>query len=152
MVHAARMALLDRIRARRITKTMLLACAVSALLVACGSSESEADRVGVGGECASDTDCPIIECDVEPCPVLACLTQFSGGYCGLADCTGDIECPAGSACVAHTDGTNYCFRLCDNKPECNGRRSPDVEANCSASVEFVEPQAFKACVPPSSGI
>jgi hypothetical protein len=134
------------------TTRILFACTLSLMLLASCASQNEADRVGVGAECTNDSDCPIVECDVEPCPVLACLRQFSGGYCGLSNCTADVQCPLGSACVAHTDGTNYCFRLCSAKPECNARRSPDVEANCSASVEFIEPQTFKACVPPSSGI
>ena len=124
-----------------------LALAVS--LTGC-ASESEADRIGVAWECGADADCPVIECDVEPCPVLSCLTQFAGGYCGVADCTADVDCPEGSACVAHTDGTNYCFRLCESKPECNRRRSTANEANCSSSVDFVSgANGRKACVPPS---
>lgn len=121
------------------------------LLLAGCNSGNEADRVGVGRGCARDADCPIVECDVEPCPVLVCLTRFGGGYCGLADCVADVDCPLGSACVIHDDGINYCFRLCDNKPECNLHRAPESESNCSSSVEFVEESSSKACVPPSSG-
>lgn len=128
----------------------LASLALSLGLVGCGS-ENEADRVGVGAACVADDDCPIVECDVEPCPELSCLRQFAGGYCGLVDCVGDLECPAGSACVTHDDGVNYCFRLCENKPECNLHRGADVEANCSSSVDFVIPQSLRACVPPSSG-
>jgi hypothetical protein len=112
---------------------------------------NEADRVGVAAECRSDADCPVVVCDVEPCPELLCLRQFTGGYCGLVDCVDDLECPHGSACVAHTDGSNYCFRLCNNKAECNVNRSADVESNCSSNVTFIQPQALRACVPPSSG-
>lgn len=112
---------------------------------------TDADRVGVGAACGADADCPVVVCDEEPCPELVCLRQFAGGYCGLADCTGDADCPFGSSCVAHDDGRDYCFRTCANKPECNLHRGPDVEANCSSSVVFVEPQSGKACVPPSSG-
>ena len=133
---------------RTLAALLLSTCAA---LAGCSSSGNEADRLGVAWECTADADCPVIECEEEPCPELACLTQFAGGYCGIADCTEDLDCPLGSACVAHDDGRNYCFRLCDNKPECNLHRSVDVEANCSASVEFVEPQSLKACVPPSSG-
>lgn len=122
---------------------------VLSMLAGCGGPGTEADRVGVGAECTRDADCPIVACDTEPCPELVCLTQFSGGYCGLADCTADVDCPNGSACVTHDDGRNYCFRLCANKPECNLHRSVEVEANCSANVVFVEPQSAKACVPPS---
>lgn len=127
-----------------------------ALLLAVGSAscadENAADRIGVAWSCTTNADCPEVECDVEPCPVLQCLTQFSGGYCGLADCISDAECVEGSACVRHDDGRNYCFRLCTDKPQCNRHREPSVEANCSSSVEFVEPQSARACVPPSSGI
>ena len=131
---------------------LLSAILVVPSLAGCASDGNEADRIGVAAECASDTDCPTVECDVEPCPVLVCLRQFAGGYCGIADCVADEDCPDGSACVAHTDGQSYCFRLCANKPECNRHRSAAVEANCSSSVDFVEPQPLRACVPPSSGI
>lgn len=119
-------------------------------LAACGS-DNEADRVGVGAACAVTADCPIIECAAEPCPELECLTQFSGGYCGLADCTAAADCPMGSSCVIHDDGRNYCFRLCVDKPECNLHRSADIESNCSANVDYVEDPSSKACVPPSGG-
>jgi len=88
--------------------------------------------------------------------VLECLTQFTGGYCGLEGCEGDADCPEGSACVTHDDGggdANYCFRLCQDKSECNRNRDEENEANCSANITFVdEPQDRKACVPPSSGL
>ena len=60
---------------------------------------------------------------------------------------------AGSACVAHTDGKNYCFLICTDKSQCNVNRAADVEANCSSSVVFVEGKLnVKACVPPSAGV
>src|SRR6478752_3268847 len=95
-------------------------------LVGCGDDEgggpgTEADRVGVGAECAADENCP------EP---LVCLTQFKGGYCGLADCAMNEDCPEGSACVAHSDGHAYCFRICVDKSECNLNRSLDAASNC----------------------
>lgn len=129
----------------------VLLFAASLAIVGCRGG-NEADRIGVGAECTTTADCPLLECDTEPCPELQCLTQFDGGYCGLADCTGDIDCPFGSACVTHEDGRNYCFRLCDDKPECNLNRSEDVWSNCGSSVVFVEPQTQRACIPSSSGI
>jgi hypothetical protein len=54
--------------------------------------------------------------------------------------------------VLHEDGVRYCFRVCDNKPECNRFRPPEVEANCSSNVDLVDDTDVKACVPPSSGI
>jgi len=121
----------------------------------CGGDEGTvADRIGVGAECTVDpsadppSTCPVVEMDVQ----LDCLTQFKGGYCGLERCTGDVECPDGSACIAHTDGENYCFRVCQDKPECNRNRSADNESNCSANIVFVDDRnERKACVPPSSG-
>jgi hypothetical protein len=94
----------------------------------------------VGAACAADLDCK---------EGLTCLS-FKGGYCGLSECQNDEACPAGSACVAHSDGKNYCFLVCTDKPQCNLYRAVDVEANCSANVSFVEGTVnVKACVPPS---
>jgi hypothetical protein len=110
------------------------------LLGACGSN---ADQLGVGAQCASDSDCQNTDNQ-------KCLTQFKGGYCGLENCLHDTDCPPDSACVTHTDGHNYCFRICATKADCNANRDPINEANCSSSVTFVDPQnGTKACVPPS---
>lgn len=120
--------------------------------VACGDDEgdgTEADLIGVGAECSDDTQCEVEAEDDEDPITLVCLTQFSGGYCGLQDCTGDADCPAGSACVAHDDGVNYCFRTCQEKPECNANRSEDNESNCVANITYVDEGNGKACVPPS---
>jgi len=114
---------------------------LSGALAGCGSDGTAAQQRGVGGACAADTDCKA---------GLTCLA-FKGGYCGLAECQNDAMCPGGSACVTHTDGKNYCFLVCTDKPECNLFRAVDVEANCSSSVTFVEGKlSVKACVPPSS--
>jgi hypothetical protein len=116
--------------------------ALSGALLGCGGSGSEAQRRGVGSACMVDTDCTETG--------QTCLA-FKGGYCGLANCLNDAGCPAGSACVAHTDGRNYCFLICTDKTQCNLNRSVDVEANCSASVTFVDANLnTKACVPPSA--
>lgn len=122
--------------------------AVAVCLVALGGGcgdDTEADRFGVGAECTSTDECNQ-ETNQE------CLTAFAGGYCGIQDCVDDLDCPDASGCVAHTDGINYCFRICVDKLECNRNRSVDVESNCSSNVDFVEgAQGRKACVPPSSG-
>lgn len=107
--------------------------------LACADPDVEADRLGVGAQCLDADDCLEDQ---------ACLTQFKGGYCGVQGCEGDVDCPEGSACIAHDDGVNYCFRICNDKSECNVNRDPDVESNCSANVVFVEGDG-KACVPPS---
>jgi hypothetical protein len=114
----------------------------------CGDGATEADRIGVGAQCTAAAECPAVM-DIE----LDCLTQFKGGYCGLEGCSGDLGCPEGSACVAHDDGNNYCFRVCTDKPECNYNRSVANESNCVGSVTFVdERNDRKACEPPSSGL
>lgn len=122
---------------------------VWAVLAGCGGGATEADRLGVGAECTAAAECATVD-GIE----LACLTAFDGGYCGLEACTGDADCPNGSACVTHSgDGMNYCFRLCVDKPDCNLNRSIENEANCVGSIDFVDPRnERKACEPPSSGL
>lgn len=110
-------------------------------LVGCGGG-TEAQRRGVGAECTKDSDC--VETGQR------CLTQFKGGYCGVSACTSNAGCPAGSACVTHSDGANYCFLICTDKPDCNRSRSAANEANCSSSAVLVEePKDRKVCTPPS---
>lgn len=111
-----------------------------ATLAACGGGSANA--LGVGADCAENADC-----DVEGGQ--SCLTNFKGGYCGVAGCKADADCPSGSACVAHTDGKNYCFLLCTDKVQCNDNRSADTEANCSSTATLVSGAKDKACVPPS---
>jgi hypothetical protein len=107
----------------------------------CGGG-TEAQRRGVGAECTKDSDC--VETGQR------CLTNFKGGYCGISPCTSDMGCPSGSACVTHDDGTNYCFLICTDKPQCNGSRSLANEANCASSPVLVDtPKDRKVCVPPS---
>ena len=131
--------------------TRLLALAFLILppvLGACGSdnppggSGNPAADIGVGDACGTNQDC--LKEGQE------CLTNFKGGYCGVRNCAGDIDCPTGSACVAHTDGTNYCFLLCIDKADCNVYRPVTDESNCSSNVDFVDgKRGDKACVPPS---
>ena len=134
--------------------TILLAAMMSLFILGCGDDdngdENEADLVGIGAECTVDTDCLQPEDDAGLAQ--ECLTEFTGGYCGIKDCASNEDCPEGSACVDHDNGSEYCFRVCDNKPECNANRAEDVESNCSANIEFVDdttPDGTKACVPPS---
>lgn len=116
------------------------------LCAACGDDGTEADRLGVGAQCV-DVD---LDCDEDTDQI--CLTEFKGGYCGIRDCADDLDCPEGSACIAHDSGTNYCFRVCLDKSECNRHRDVDSEANCSSNVVFTDgADGRKACVPPSSG-
>ncbi len=123
---------------------VLLGAIAVLLPLGLGCGGSDADYLGVGAECDTTEDCSEED--------QSCLTQFKGGYCGIVDCEHDVDCPEDSACIAHTDGTNYCFRTCVDKPDCNANRSEDNWSNCSSSVTFVDgDEGRKACVPPSSG-
>lgn len=124
----------------RITRQILLAaaCGLALLLVGC---TDDADSLGIGAECAETS-----QCDSEAGQI--CLTNFKGGYCGLAGCTKNTGCPSGSECIAH-NGTNYCFLTCGTKTECNNNRTADNEANCSSSEVLAEGgKGSKVCVPP----
>jgi hypothetical protein len=118
----------------------------------CGDDEgTAADRIGIAAECSADVDCPEVRRGDETIQ-LACIRAFRGGYCGIADCQQNDDCPDGAACVNHTDGRSYCFRLCLDKAECNRNRTSENEANCSSNITFAEATpGKKACVPPSSG-
>lgn len=124
---------------RRLLLLTLTFCTTAVVTLACGAG-TEADELGVGAECGGESDCLEDQ---------ACLQQFKGGYCGIEGCQLDDDCPEGSACVAHSDGANYCFRSCTDKSECNLNRSPDNESNCSANIDFTDMGSGKACVPPS---
>ncbi len=136
-------------RSRRIAVMPALVCALA--VVGCGDDDegpslSPAQRAGVGAECTATTQ----EQDCNTAEGQTCLTQFKGGYCGEQNCTQDEDCLPGSACVEH-EGSNYCFLICIDKPDCNGTRSKANEASCSSSVKFVEGKdgTVKVCVPPS---
>jgi hypothetical protein len=112
------------------------------VLVACGCSQN-ANQLGVGAQCTANAACETGQ---------VCLTEFSGGYCGIAGCQHDIDCPQGSACVTGSNGVNYCFLVCANKTDCNAHRSANNEADCNSALTFVEgTMSRKVCRPPSSG-
>ena len=120
----------------------LLGIALVAMTLSFACSDN-ADDLGVGAQCTGND-----QCDANTHQV--CL-QFKGGYCGLMGCVHDADCPSDSACIMHTDGINYCFRTCVDKPDCNANRDVANEANCSSSVTFVDgTMGRKACVPPSA--
>lgn len=130
--------------ARRLSLAAAAALLMAALAAGCDGNP--ADRAGIGAQCANEDQC--FEDNQ------SCLTTFKGGYCGVMNCLTDASCPDGSACVSHSDGVNYCFRLCADKVDCNAHRSVANESNCVGSVDFADPnpRGAKACVPPSSGL
>ncbi len=113
----------------------LVAC-FSFTVLGCG----DADDLKIGGECAASGECENDE--------LICLTAFKGGYCGQEGCAANADCVDKSICVKH-NGTNYCFRVCKDKAECNENRTADFESNCSSNIERTDGGTEKACVPPS---
>jgi len=120
------------------------------LVAGCGDGSTEADSLGVGAECTESAKCESPDENI----MLECITQFAGGYCGLEGCEEDAHCPEGSACVTADDGKNYCYRLCQNKDDCN-RNRPQNPASCvgSGTINFVDQGTErKACEPPSSGL
>ena len=143
---------LDEIRSPRRAFAAALGLAFAALgASACGDDDnngpylSQAQQSGVGAACRVGTNA---DCAQTPAP-LECL-NFKGGYCGLRGCTQTADCPFGSACVAHSDGQNYCFLTCVDKIDCNATRPVDIESNCSSNITFVGGErGKKACVPPS---
>jgi hypothetical protein len=120
-------------------------------------SDNKAVDIGIGGTCVTEDDCKT--------EGLTCLIEFKGGYCGSKDCTKNEECPKGGICVAHTDGTNYCFLTCQEKVDCNENRGKEEDgtwANCSGSFSYASTEDEdalkdlpadaarpKACIPPS---
>ena len=119
--------------------------ALAPFVIACGDDDddgpTEADKHGIGAACGGNDDC--FE------EGQSCL-PFKGGYCGVAGCQADADCPDASRCVKHSDGANYCFRVCVDKADCNFNRPVEFESNCSSNVTFVDSgKASKACVPPS---
>lgn len=122
-----------------------MALVLATFAAGCGDDDgSEAVQRGVGAECAVDADCTE--------EGQRCLTQFRGGYCGVEACTSSAACPAGSACVMHDDGVNYCFLVCEVKADCNIRRTLANESNCSSTSNPIDEDgggSTKTCTPPS---
>ena len=87
-------------------------CALALMVCGC-SSQNAANQAGVGAQCGMTSDCTTAG--------EVCLTEFNGGYCGLAGCLHDSDCPQGSACVTDNQ-TNYCFLVCSTKTDCNLHR------------------------------
>lgn len=138
---------------RRRSGRLGLSLLTSLLALACRVDDDalEVDRLEVGASCQDDRHCTDRAGDAADGYDLRCFTSFAGGHCGISRCSGD-DCPAGSGCVPHDDGQNYCFRLCDEDSECNQYRNADVApARCSSSVSFLDSEDRSdrsACVPP----
>jgi hypothetical protein len=121
-----------------------LVSALALALAVCGcSSQNAANQAGIGAQCSMTSDCTTAG--------EVCLTEFNGGYCGLAGCLHDTDCPQGSACVTDNQ-TNYCFLVCGTKTDCNLHRDPANESDCTSSLTFIDgAMSRKVCRPPNSG-
>jgi hypothetical protein len=118
-------------------------CALVFVVWGCGSNQNAANQAGIGAQCTITSDCTTAG--------EICLTEFSGGYCGLSGCLHDTDCPQGSACVTDNQ-TNYCFLICAAKTDCNLHRSVANESDCNSSLTFVDgTMNRKVCRPPNSG-
>ena len=54
--------------------------------------------------------------------------------------------------MTENDQVNYCFLICNDKPDCNPNRTVDNESNCTSSIAFVDDaNSRKVCNPPSAG-
>ena len=52
--------------------------------------------------------------------------------------------------MIHSDGQNYCFRICLDKLDCNANRSVENESNCVSSVTYASGEKEgKVCEPPN---
>jgi len=112
----------------------------------CDNGNSAVER-GIGAACADNSECQEAG--------QACLTEFRGGMCGIADCTSSSQCPSGSVCVADPDfSRNFCLLVCQVKADCNVHRPVEVEANCSSTLNQIDvPDGGtdpKVCRPPNS--
>lgn len=84
---------------------------------------------GVGADCGSADDCT---------GDLECTLDLLGGYCSKTGCELNADCPEGSLCVDHSDGSSYCMKSCEAETDCTFCRGADVFATCSDEVTFME--------------
>jgi hypothetical protein len=112
----------------------------------CRSSGGGSDnrKVCVPGNCGLGAAC---EVDADCGADLTCLLEFGGGYCGVKGCTGNADCPEGSACVTHTNDENYCFATCERDADCTFCRWDGTKPGCTADVDFVDPGDLRVCPP-----
>lgn len=134
----------------RLSLSVLILMAAVFALSACGDDDTDgtiADLLYIGGICDNDAQC---DDEDDATPELECLTEFTGGYCGMKDCESSDDCPPGSLC-ADLEGEFYCFLACTDKAECNTNRTAETASNCSANIDPVEGGGEKLCIPPSAG-
>ncbi len=107
-----------------------------------GGPDASDEETRVGGPCESAADCGD--------DGALCVTRvgaggfeltFPSGYCSIAGCSGDADCPEGSGCLSAA-GMNACLALCEDENDCRA----DEGYTCGS---FGTPNAF--CLPPFGG-
>ena len=66
-------------------------------------------EAAVGDKCTTSNDCPA---------GTVCDTDSPGGYCLVANCDGDEDCPDEAVCVNFTDSLRYCLLKCKKNSDC----------------------------------
>jgi hypothetical protein len=80
---------------------------------------------------------------------LECVTSFDHGYCTIADCTLNADCPNDARCVTLPDGHNYCLRTCTGPNSCTFCRPFEFGGECTGDVDFAEAGTTgEVCLPP----
>ena len=126
-------------------KTMAVICplVIAVLTLGCGDGGTEAQRRGVGAACDDTHECTETG--------QACLTQFKGGYCGVAKLHDGRDLSAGLRVRHARRRDELLLPGLQREGGLNRSRAVDVEANCSSTAVLVEdPKDRKVCSPPSS--
>ena len=82
-------------------KQILIFLLMAACLMGCEAS--------IGDKCKTSNDCPA---------GTVCDTDSPGGYCLVANCDADEECPEEAACVKFTESQRYCLKKCKKNSDC----------------------------------
>jgi hypothetical protein len=100
-------------------------------------------RATVGSRCSSPEDCE---------SGMVCLSGqgFVGGYCAVAGCTGEQECPPGSACVSEQSQGGLCLQRCSTIKDCSFRDAPAGEdvLTCEGRTGPSVGECPRVCVSP----
>ena len=84
-------------------------------------SDGSCESSDIGEACVDDSTCR------DPYPHCVMVTEDSEGYCTLADCTSNADCPSSWSCERTADNSHYC-----RKPPSGIGASCKTEADCSS--------------------
>jgi hypothetical protein len=60
-------------------------------------------EASIGDSCSTSNECPT---------GTVCDTDSPGGYCLVAQCESDEECPEEAACIRFTESQAFCLKKC----------------------------------------